>query len=258
LNTQVFETPIEYLKGVGLSRAEILKKELQVFNFSDLLNYFPYKYIDRTRFYKVKDVQPDMPYVQVLARVMHKEIAGEKRTSRLVAQAQDDTGVIELVWFQSIKWMEKNIIPGKVYVLFGKPTFFNGKPQMAHPEMELYSTDVQQRKGNLTLQPAYNSTEKLKQFSLDSKGLLKLVAQLLEQHLKDIHENLPLYIINRFKLVGRAEAYKNIHFPEDAIKLNEAQHRLKFEELARNLKATFSGVSAIFLMIFITINCLSH
>ncbi|MEO6979557.1 MAG: ATP-dependent DNA helicase RecG, partial [Mucilaginibacter sp.] len=231
MNTQVFETPIEYLKGVGLNRAEILKKELQVFNFSDLLNYFPYKYIDRTRFYKVKDVQPDMPYVQVLARVMHKEIAGEKRTSRLVAQAQDDTGVIELVWFKSIKWMEKNVIPGKVYVLFGKPTFFNGKPQMAHPEMELYNTDVQQRNGNLTLQPAYNSTEKLKQFSLDSKGLLKLVSQLLEQHLKDIHENLPLYIINRFKLAGRAEAYKNIHFPEDANKLNEAQHRLKFEEL---------------------------
>jgi len=231
LNTQVFETPIEYLKGVGLSRAEILKKELQVFNFSDLLNYFPYKYIDRTRFYKVKDVQPDMPYVQVLARVMHKEIAGEKRTSRLVAQAQDDTGVIELVWFQGIKWMEKSVIPGKVYVLFGKPTFFNGKPQMAHPEMELYTTEVQQRRGNLTLQPAYNSTEKLKQFSLDSKGLLKLVSQLLELHLKDIHENLPLYIINRFKLAGRAEAYRNIHFPEDAIKLSEAQHRLKFEEL---------------------------
>jgi ATP-dependent DNA helicase RecG len=231
LNTQVFETPIEYLKGVGLSRAEILKKELQVFNFSDLLSYFPYKYIDRTRFYKIKDIQPDLPYVQVLARLTHKEIIGEKRTSRLVAQAQDDTGIIELVWFQGIKWIEKTLIPGKVYVLFGKPTFFNGKAQMAHPEMELYNAGVQQRKGNLTLQPAYNSTEKLKQYSLDSKGILKLVAALLELQLKDIHENLPLYIINRFKLTGRAEAYKNIHFPEDAAKLNEAQHRLKFEEL---------------------------
>ncbi|MDB5089544.1 MAG: ATP-dependent helicase RecG [Mucilaginibacter sp.] len=227
----IFETPIEYLKGVGLSRAEILKKELQIFNFSDLLSYFPYKYIDRTRFYKIKEIQPDLPYVQVLARLTHKEIIGEKRTSRLVAQAQDDTGVIELVWFQGIKWIEKTLIPGKVYVLFGKPTFFNGKVQMAHPEMELYSTDVQQRKGNLTLQPAYNSTEKLKQYSLDSKGIMKLVAALLEQQLKEIHENLPLYIINRFKLIGRAEAYKNIHFPEDAAKLNEAQHRLKFEEL---------------------------
>jgi ATP-dependent DNA helicase RecG len=231
LNTQIFETPIEYLKGVGLSRAEILKKELQVFNFSDLLSYFPYKYIDRTRFYKVKEIQVDLPFVQVLARLTHKEIIGEKRTSRLVAQAQDDTGIIELVWFQSIKWIEKTLIPGKVYVLFGKPTFFNGKVQMAHPEMELYSTEVQQRKGNLTLQPAYNSTEKLKQFALDSKGILKLIAVLLEQHLNEIHENLPFYIINQFKLIGRAEAYRNIHFPDGATQLNEAQHRLKFEEL---------------------------
>lgn len=216
---------------MGTHRAELLKKELQVFSFGDLLSYFPYKYIDRTRFYKVKDIQPDLPYVQVLARLTHKEIAGEKRTSRLVAQAQDDTGTIELVWFQGIKWVEKTIIPGKVYVFFGKPTFFNGKPQMAHPEMELYTPEIQQRKGNLTLQPAYNSTEKLKQFSLDSKGILKLVATLLEQQLKDIHENLPLYLINRFKLIGRADAYKNIHFPDDAARLNEAQHRLKFEEL---------------------------
>jgi len=178
LNPQVFDTPIEYLKGVGLSRANILKKELGIANFSDLLNCYPYKYIDRTRFYKIKDIQPDLPYVQVLARLIRKEMAGEKRTTRLVAYAQDDTGVIELVWFQGIKWMEKTLIPGKVYLLFGKPSFFNGKAQMAHPEMELYGTEAQQRKGNLTLQPAYNSTEKLKQFSLDSKGILKLTSVL--------------------------------------------------------------------------------
>ncbi len=231
MNSQVFQTPIEYLKGVGLSRAEVLKKELEIFNFEDLLRHFPYKYIDRTRFYKIKDIQTDLPYVQVLARLKSKEIIGEKHTKRLVAQAFDDTGVIELVWFQGVKWIEKTLIPGKVYVLFGKPGSFNGKPQMAHPEMELYSTEVQQRKGNLTLQPAYSSTEKLKQFSLDSKGIQKLIAGLLEQQLKEIHENLPLYIINHFKLVARAEAYRNIHFPEDATKLNEALHRLKFEEL---------------------------
>jgi ATP-dependent DNA helicase RecG len=231
LNSQVFETPIEYLKGVGLSRAGVLKKDLQILNFEDLLRHFPYKYIDRTRFYKIKDIQPDLPYVQVLARVTHKEIIGEKRTRRLVAHALDDTGVIELVWFQGIKWIEKTLITGKVYVLFGKPGFFNGKAQMAHPEMEPYSAEALQRKGNLTLQPAYNSTEKLKQYALDSKGIQKLVAGLLELHLKDIHENLPLYIINRFKLINRADAYKNIHFPEDSAKLNEAIYRLKFEEL---------------------------
>ena len=226
-----FQTPIEYLKGVGLIRADVLKKELQIATFEDLLRHFPYKYIDRTRFYKVREIEPELPYVQVIARLTHKEILGEKHTKRLVFQAQDDTGVIELVWFQGIRWMEKALITGKAYVIFGKPTFFNGKAQMAHPEMELYSPGELLRKGNLTLQPAYNSTEKLKPFQLDSKGLQKLVTTLLELHSKDIHENLPLYIINRFKLSPRAVAYRNIHFPDDAAALNEAQHRLKFEEL---------------------------
>jgi ATP-dependent DNA helicase RecG len=231
LNNQQFQTPIEYLKGVGLARAEVLKKELQIYNFEDLLKHFPYKYIDRTRFYKIKDIQPDMPYVQVLARVTQKEILGEKHTKRLIVQAKDDTGFIELAWFQGIKWAEKTLVPGKVYVIFGKPGFFNGKTQMSHPEMELYNPGVQQQKGNLTLQPAYNSTEKLKQFILDSKGLQKLIAGLLEQTARDIHENLPAYILNRFKLAGRQESYRNIHFPNDANQLKEARHRLKFEEL---------------------------
>ncbi|MDR3693113.1 ATP-dependent DNA helicase RecG [Mucilaginibacter sp.] len=231
MNSSVFQTPIEYLKGVGLNRAGVLKKELQIAGFEDLLNYFPYKYIDRTRFYKIKDIQPDLPYVQVLARLTHIDILGEKHTRRLVAQAKDDTGTIELVWFQGVKWIEKTLIIGKVYVLFGKPGFFNGKTQMAHPELELYNAEAQQRKGNLTLQPAYNSTEKLKQYSLDSKGIQKLVACLLEQYLREVHETLPLYIINRFKLTARADAYKNIHFPDDQSKLNEAVYRLKFEEL---------------------------
>jgi ATP-dependent DNA helicase RecG len=230
LNNQ-FQTPIEYLKGVGLSRAEVLKKELGIYSFEDLLKHFPYKYIDRTRFYKIKDIQPDLPYVQVLVRLSTKEIIGEKRTKRLVAQAKDDTGNIELVWFQGIKWVEKILVPGKVYVIFGKPGFFNGKAQMAHPEIELYNATAVKQKGNLTLQPAYSSTEKLKTFTLDSKGLQKLVAILLEQCAKDIHENLPAYILNRFKLAGRAQSYRNIHFPDNATQLNEARHRLKFEEL---------------------------
>ena len=216
---------------MGLARAEVLKKELGIYNFEDLLKHFPYKYIDRTRYYKVKDIQPDLPYVQVLVRLTQKEILGEKRTKRLVCQAKDDTGVIELVWFQGIKWVEKILVPGKVYVIFGKPTFFNGKAQMAHPEIELYTPGADKEKGNLTLQPAYNSTEKLKQFTLDSKGLQKLIAGLLEQTARDIHENLPAYILNHFKLAGRAESYRNIHFPNDAAQLKEAQYRLKFEEL---------------------------
>jgi len=220
-----------YLKGVGLARADALKKELGIATFEDLLRHFPYKHIDRTRFYKVKDIQPDLAYVQVLARLIHMEIMGEKHARRLVAQAKDDTGVIELVWFQGVKWIEKYLAVGKVYVLFGKPGLFNGRPQMAHPEMELYSPVALKQKGNLTLQPAYSSTEKLKQFALDSKGIQKLTTALLEQYAAEIKENLPLYILNQFKLMGRAEAYRNMHFPDDAVLLNEAQHRLKFEEL---------------------------
>jgi len=231
LSKQVFQTPIEYLKGVGTSRADILKKELGIFTFEDLLRYFPYKHIDRTRFYKIRDVNPDLPYVQVLARLTHKEILGEKHTKRLVAQVQDDTGIMELVWFQGVRWIEKYLQPGKVYILFGKPGSFNGKPQMAHPETELYSPAAMKQKGNMTLQPAYSSTEKLKQFGLDSKGIQKITEPLLDQHAKDIHENLPLYVLNQFKLIGRADAYRNMHFPEDASLLNEAVRRLKFEEL---------------------------
>jgi ATP-dependent DNA helicase RecG len=231
LNGQPFQTPVEYLKGVGTARAEVLKKELAIHNFEDLLQHFPFKHIDRTRFYKIKDIQPELPHVQVIARLTHKEILGEKHTRRLVAQVQDETGVMELVWFQGIKWAEKSLMIGKAYILFGKPGVFNGKAQISHPEFDLYSPEALKRKGNMTLQPVYSSTEKLKQFTLDSKGLQKLIAGLLEQHTKDIHENLPLYILNRFKLMGRADAYRNIHFPEDTTKLTEARHRLKFEEL---------------------------
>ncbi|WPU93648.1 ATP-dependent DNA helicase RecG [Mucilaginibacter sabulilitoris] len=226
-----FQTPLVYLKGVGQSRAEVLKKELALSNFEDLLRHFPFRYIDRTRFYKVKDIQADLPYVQVLARVTNKQIVGEKHTKRLVVQTRDETGTLELVWFKGINWIEKTIVPGSVYIVFGKPGFFNGQAQMAHPEMEVYSPAIMQRQGNATLQPVYNSTEKLKQFQLDSKGIQKITSVLLELHARDIRENLPLYIINKFKLISRAEAYRNIHFPADANLLNEAIHRLKFEEL---------------------------
>jgi ATP-dependent DNA helicase RecG len=231
LNASVFQTPVDYLKGVGTARAEVLKKELAIFSYEDLLKHYPFKYIDRTRFYKIRDIQPELPYVQVIARLTHKEILGDKRTKRLVIQAQDDTGVMELAWFQGIKWAEKSLIIGKAYIIFGKPGLFNGKAQMAHPEMEPYSPETLKRNGNLTLQPGYNSTEKLKSFSLDSKGLQKLISILLDQHAKDIQENIPQYVLQKFKLINRIDAYRNIHFPESPELLYEAQRRLKFEEL---------------------------
>ncbi|RKR85661.1 ATP-dependent DNA helicase RecG [Mucilaginibacter gracilis] len=231
MNQQIFQTPIEYLRGVGASRADVLRKELGISNFADLLRHFPYKYIDRTRFYKIKELNPDLPHVQLIVRLKSKEVLGEKHTKRLVAQIYDDTGTMELAWFQGMRWVEKLLIPGKAYIIFGKPGSFNGKTQMAHPEIEPYSADALKQKGNLKLQPVYNSTEKLKAYSLDSKGLQKLIAILLEQSLNDITETIPNQILQKFKLVDRREAYANIHFPADADVLTAAVNRLKFEEL---------------------------
>ncbi len=227
---EFFQTPIEYLKGVGTVRADALKKELGIATYGDLLQHFPFKYIDRTRFYKVKEVSPDLPYVQVLARLMHKEIVGEKAAKRLVATAQDETGPIELVWFQGITRVEQNLIVGKVYVFFGKPGFFNNKPQIAHPETEPYNAHPAQSKGSLALQPAYTSTEKLKKFLLDSKGIQKLVLALLEQYGRTISENIPEYLLAKNHLINRAKAYQQIHFPDNFEQLKEASKRLKFEE----------------------------
>ncbi|MEO6524550.1 MAG: ATP-dependent DNA helicase RecG [Mucilaginibacter sp.] len=231
MNQQIFQTPIEYLRGVGTARAEVLRKELGISNFADLLRHFPYKYIDRTRFYKISETNPDLPHVQIIVRLKSKEIVGEKHTKRLIAQVYDDTGVMELAWFQGVKWVEKLLIPGKAYVIFGKPGSFNGKAQMAHPEIEPYIPGGTKQSGNLKLQPVYNSTEKLKAFSLDSKGLQKLIAILIEQTSRDILETIPQQILQKFKLVDRREAYHNIHFPADSATLMVATNRLKFEEL---------------------------
>lgn len=230
MNDQIFKTPIEYLKGVGPQRAEILKKEISVFTYGDLLSYYPFRYIDRTQFYKIEDVDPDLPFIQILVRLKSLELIGEKRTKRLVAEAIDDTGEIELVWFQGINWVQKNLQINQVYIIFGKVSFFNGKAQMAHPEIELFSKQ-QNNTGNLTLQPVYSSTEKLKQYSLDSKGIQRLMISLLEACLSQVDEVLPPYLLNQFKLFKRADAIQNIHFPSDTNTLKRAQNTLKFEEL---------------------------
>ncbi|MET1053906.1 MAG: ATP-dependent DNA helicase RecG, partial [Pedobacter sp.] len=224
------DTTIEFLKGVGPKRAEILQKELGIFTYGQLLTYYPFRYIDRTRFYKVSELQPELPYVQILGRITGKETIGEKHKKRIVARLTDETGTIELVWFQSLKWVDENVVRGKVYIAFGKPAVFNGSFSISHPEMETYPRPVTVT-GNMTLQPVYNSTEKLKKFSLDSKGIQKLQALLIEYCLPDVRETMPAYILDKYKLVGRREAMLNIHFPKDALSLQRAERRLKFEEL---------------------------
>ena len=224
------DTTIEFLKGVGPKRAEILQKELGIYTYAHLLGYYPFRYIDRTRFYKVNELHPDLPYVQILGRITGKETIGEKHKKRIVARLTDETGTIELVWFQSLKWVEENVMRGKVYIAFGKPTVFNGSFSISHPEMETYPRPATVT-GNLTLQPVYNSTEKLKKFSLDSKGIQKMQALVIEQCLSEVRETIPPHILEKYKMVNRKEAILNIHFPKDSVALQQAERRLKFEEL---------------------------
>ena len=223
-------TPIEYLKGVGPQRGELLKKELGIYTYADLLQHYPFRYIDRTRFYKVNQLNAELPHVQVLARVLSKTVVGEKRTKRLVVEFKDDTGIFESVWFQSIKWFERNIQVGSVYIVFGKPTVFNGRISISHPEIEVYNPQAK-KQGNLHLQPVYSSTEKLKLANLDTKGLQRLQEIVLESCIAEIEENLPEYLKKQHRVIGLKEALINIHFPEDAQQLAHAQKRIKFDEL---------------------------
>ncbi|MDQ8006566.1 MAG: ATP-dependent DNA helicase RecG [Pedobacter sp.] len=226
------ETPLVYLKGVGPKRAELLQKELGVLTYEQLLHHYPFRYIDRTRFYKVSELNPDMPLVQVIGKIMTKETIGEKHKKRMVARFADETGTMELVWFQSLKWVEENIYRGNTYIAFGKPNFFNGSFSISHPDLETYPRQTSGGvTGNLTLQPIYNSTEKLKKSFLDSKGIQKLIYQILELHVNEVRETLPKYILEKYKLIGKKEAIINIHFPANTNALQQAERRLKFEEL---------------------------
>ena len=211
-------------------RADLLKKELGIYTYAQLLHYYPFRYIDRTRFYKISELQPELPLVQIVGRITGKEVIGEKHKKRIVARFTDDSGTIELVWFQSLKWVDDNVERGKVYIAFGKPNVFNGTFSISHPELETYPRP-RTVTGNLTLQPIYNSTEKLKKRFLDSKGIQQLQRAVLEQHLREIPENMPAYILDKYRLMSKREALLNIHFPASATTLQNAQRRLKFEEL---------------------------
>ena len=224
------DTPIEYLKGVGPARAELLQKELHIFRFRDLLQHYPFRYVDRTRFYQVKDITPDSQLIQLKGVVDQFKVIGERRRKRLTARFTDSSGSMELVWFQGIKWIQKAIAPGQAYVIFGKPNFYKGQVNMPHPEVEPLSQANSQTRA--ALQPIYTSTEKLKTRGLDSKGLYKLT-QALFQRLSptDLPEMLPDTLRQQYKLVSRYEALRMIHLPKSGKEVRAAQRRLKFEEL---------------------------
>jgi len=224
-----FDSPITYLKGVGPQRAEFLTKELGIHTFRDLFYFFPFRYVDRTRFYKIKEVNAEMPHIQLCGKIVHVEIIGQKRKQRMVVDLEDDTGKIELIWFQGIKWMSKKLRPGVEYIVFGKPSIFNGKYSISHPSVE--ENTEENRKLIKGLQPVYSTTEFLKVRGLDSSGILKLQRALVPQAIEHIPEALPSYLIDKLRLMPRREAMRNIHLPVNNETLVKAQQRLKFEEL---------------------------
>ena len=219
---------IKYLQGVGPQRATMLNKELNIFSLRDLLYYFPYKYVDRSRLYYIHEIDGNMPYIQLKGQILSFETMGEGRQRRLVAHFSDGTGVIDLVWFQGIKYLMGKYKAHEEYIVFGKPTVFNGRINVAHPDIDP-AKDLSL--SGMGLQPYYNTTEKMKRSGLNSHALGKLVANAFALLQGTMPETLSRKIMDDHHLVSLDEALRNIHFPQNPEKLRKAQYRLKFEEL---------------------------
>ena len=226
----LLETPIEYLKGVGPQRGDLLRKEMNIHKYGDLINLYPNRYIDRTRYFKINQLVNSNSEVQIVGKVVHiKTIDQGKGKSRLVATFLDDTGQMELVWFQGQKWVKESLKLNTVYVIFGKVTQFGSVFNMAHPEMEL----LEEHKTALrsAMQPVYPSTEKLNNKGVTNKVINKMMMQLFSETHQLFSETLPVSIIEELKLIPKKDALVNIHFPKNQDLLAKAQFRLKFEEL---------------------------
>lgn len=229
MTNYILDTPIEFLKGVGPQRAELLKKELKIFFFGDLLQHYPFRYVDRTEVALIKEINSDDRYYQIRCKVLSVETIGEKAAKRMVVHVTDGSGLTDLVFFQGIKWLKDKYKPGQELLVFGKPSEFKGRYNFVHPETDLYSEELE--KNAPKLQPHYNTTEKLKLIGLDSKGLSKLMKVLLSQVANKIQESLPEYLLTKLNLIGNEQALFAIHNPPDEQLLKKAQLRLKFEEL---------------------------
>jgi ATP-dependent DNA helicase RecG len=224
-----FNTKLEYLRGVGAQRAQLLGKELGLFTYGDLIQRYPFRYLDRTQFYNVVDLHDDMQFVQVKGVLRGREVIGEGPKKRMVAKVGDASGELDLVWFKGVNYLEKVVKNHQEYIVFGKPTMFNGRPQMAHPELEEVT---EQKAGQSFLQPVYNTSDKLRNYHrVDSKAIMRMVSDLLKIALPQITETLSPALIQQYGLMGKAEAMQQIHFPQNADTLQRARFRLKFEEL---------------------------
>ncbi|NML37123.1 ATP-dependent DNA helicase RecG [Chitinophaga sp. G-6-1-13] len=226
----MLSNPIEYLKGVGPQKGELLRKEVGVHTFGDLLQYFPFRYVDRTKIDKIASLSGYEDFVQIRGRILRMEVVGENRGKRLVATFKDETGVIDLVWFQGWQWMQKSLRENVAYLVYGRISVFNGVSQLAHPEMDLLTEEI--ASGKQYLEPVYSTTEKLKARGLTAKAIGKLTKALLEQMSPaEVRENIPVEVLQQYRLMPRSRAYFKIHLPGNEDEAHQAQRRLKFEEL---------------------------
>ena len=221
-------TDIQYLSGVGPQRAEVLRKELNISTLNDLLYYFPYKHIDRSRLYYIHEIDGNMPYIQLRGKILSYETAGGGRKERTIAHFTDGTGIIDLVWFQYGKFIQKRYPLNKEFIVFGKPTVFGGRINIAHPDIDpADGLDI----SGMGLRPYYNTTERMKRMNLSSGGMEKLMRNLFGMLTEPIPETLPEYFVEEHHLMPLDEALRCMHFPENPEQLRRAEYRLKFEEL---------------------------
>ncbi len=220
---------IMYLPGVGPKKAETLKKELGIASYEDMLYHFPYKYVDRSRFYSIREITGDMPFIQVKGKITSLKLTGDGRGKRLTGTFYDGTDTLDLVWFKGIKYLKEQLKPNETYILFGKPSVFNNTINVVHPELE------KEQNGKVPffagLQPFYNTTEKMKSSYLTSRSIFKLVQNIFQNYNSPIPETLPAHLIEKMKLMSLTQALRNIHLPPGAQTLQKASFRLKFEEL---------------------------
>ncbi|WMJ71807.1 ATP-dependent DNA helicase RecG [Cytophagaceae bacterium ABcell3] len=222
-----FDTSIEFLKGIGPQRAEALKKELSIHTYGQLLQFYPFRYEDRSKIWQISELREDLPFIQLVGKIRNLSAVSTGRAKRLVATFSDGTGSIELVWFQGLKFITQKIKPQYDYIIYGKPNVFKGQYSLVHPEMEVFTGEIEEK----GLQPVYHSTEKLKKRYIDSRFFAKVMRNVVEPGLPHIQENLPEEVLWKHDLESKPFAVKNIHFPKDVEHLDKAKKRLKFEEL---------------------------
>ena len=229
MSKEILHTKIQFLPGVGEKRADFLRMELGIETFHDLLHHFPFRYVDRSKFYRIRDVVPSMSEVQIVGVITQIRELKQYRGKRLIATLQDRSGSVQLVWFKSVEWIKKSIKSGQVYVVFGKPTQYGSSINIAHPDIELKSDYLLKNRG--IWQPVYHKTEKLIANKINDKQLIQMIRTLFEKIRFALSETLSESIISRYGLLGRRDAFFKIHFPNSTDELERAKKRLKFEEL---------------------------